>query len=57
MTQTRLVARTTITAPAKISVALNVNGRQRQLKLALWTTLLDALLHSGRDRRTRLPVA
>jgi hypothetical protein len=35
MTQTRLVARTTITAPAKISVALNVNGRQRQLKLAI----------------------
>jgi xanthine dehydrogenase YagT iron-sulfur-binding subunit len=36
------VARTK-TGPAKISVALIVNGQQRQLKLAPWTTLLDAL--------------
>jgi xanthine dehydrogenase YagT iron-sulfur-binding subunit len=42
MTQSTKVARTT-TGPAKISVALIVNGQQRQLKLAPWTTLLDAL--------------
>src|ERR1700704_6164041 len=34
---------TTRPAPAKISVALDVNGRQRQIKVAPWTTLLDAL--------------
>ena len=33
----------TIPAPAKIPVALNVNGVQKQLNLAPWTTLLDAL--------------
>jgi xanthine dehydrogenase YagT iron-sulfur-binding subunit len=43
MTRTSTVARTTSPAPAKISVALNVNGRQRQLEVATWTTLLDAL--------------
>ena len=44
MTQATTVARTTTSpAPAKISVALNVNGQQRQLKFAPWTTLLDAL--------------
>ena len=44
MTPTSPVARaTTSPAPAKISVALNVNGQQRHLKLAPWTTLLDAL--------------
>jgi xanthine dehydrogenase YagT iron-sulfur-binding subunit len=44
MTQATKVARTTTgPVPAKISVALNVNGQQRQLKLAPWTTLLDAL--------------
>ena len=44
MTQTSPVARaTTSPAPAKIPVALNVNGQQRQLKLPPWTTLLDAL--------------
>jgi xanthine dehydrogenase YagT iron-sulfur-binding subunit len=42
MTQSTKVARTK-TGPAKISVALIVNGQQRQLKLAPWTTLLDAL--------------
>jgi xanthine dehydrogenase YagT iron-sulfur-binding subunit len=41
MTQATKVARSS--APAKISVALNVNGQQRQLRLAPWTTLLDAL--------------
>ena len=44
MTPTSPVARaTTSPAPAKIPVALNVNGQQRHLKLAPWTTLLDAL--------------
>jgi len=36
-------ARDMIPAPEKIPVALVVNGVQRQLKLAPWTTLLDAL--------------
>jgi xanthine dehydrogenase YagT iron-sulfur-binding subunit len=35
--------RDTIPVPAKISVALNVNGVKKQLNLAPWTTLLDAL--------------
>jgi xanthine dehydrogenase YagT iron-sulfur-binding subunit len=44
MTQASPVARaTTNPAPAKISVALHINGRERQLKVAPWTTLLDAL--------------
>jgi xanthine dehydrogenase YagT iron-sulfur-binding subunit len=44
MTHATKVARTkTGSVPAKISVALIVNGQQRQLKLAPWTTLLDAL--------------
>lgn len=44
MTQVTKVARTkTSSMPAKIPVALNVNGQQSQLKLAPWTTLLDAL--------------
>jgi xanthine dehydrogenase YagT iron-sulfur-binding subunit len=30
-------------APAIIPVALNVNGVRKQLKIAPWTTLLDAL--------------
>jgi xanthine dehydrogenase YagT iron-sulfur-binding subunit len=33
----------TIPAPAKIPVSLRVNGVSRQLALAPWTTLLDAL--------------
>jgi xanthine dehydrogenase YagT iron-sulfur-binding subunit len=41
MTQATKVARSPV--PDKISVALNVNGQQRQLRLAPWTTLLDAL--------------
>lgn len=44
MSNTSTAARTTTSsAPARISVALNVNGQQRQLKVAPWTTLLDAL--------------
>ena len=35
--------RQTIPAPAKISVSLRVNGVLRQLAIAPWTTLLDAL--------------
>jgi xanthine dehydrogenase YagT iron-sulfur-binding subunit len=35
--------RDTNPAPAKIAVALNVNGVQKQLNVAPWTTLLDAL--------------
>jgi xanthine dehydrogenase YagT iron-sulfur-binding subunit len=35
--------RHTIPAPAKIPVALIVNGVQKQLAVAPWTTLLDAL--------------
>jgi xanthine dehydrogenase YagT iron-sulfur-binding subunit len=35
--------RDTIPAPAKIPVALIVNGTRKQLKIAPWTTLLDAL--------------
>jgi xanthine dehydrogenase YagT iron-sulfur-binding subunit len=33
----------TIPVPDKVSVALTVNGVERQLKVAPWTTLLDAL--------------
>jgi xanthine dehydrogenase YagT iron-sulfur-binding subunit len=33
----------TIPAPGKIPVALIVNGARKQLKIAPWTTLLDAL--------------
>jgi xanthine dehydrogenase YagT iron-sulfur-binding subunit len=36
-------ARESIAAPDKISVSLTVNGVARQLNLAPWTTLLDAL--------------
>jgi xanthine dehydrogenase YagT iron-sulfur-binding subunit len=44
MAATRPAARPpTIPAPAKIPVALIVNGTRKQLKIAPWTTLLDAL--------------
>jgi xanthine dehydrogenase YagT iron-sulfur-binding subunit len=44
MAQTNTVARAaTSQVPPKISIVLNVNGQHRQLKLAPWTTLLDAL--------------
>jgi xanthine dehydrogenase YagT iron-sulfur-binding subunit len=33
----------TIPAPGKISVSLTVNGAQRKLQVAPWTTLLDTL--------------
>jgi xanthine dehydrogenase YagT iron-sulfur-binding subunit len=35
--------RETIPAPAKISINMTVNGTHRQLAVAPWTTLLDAL--------------
>jgi xanthine dehydrogenase YagT iron-sulfur-binding subunit len=35
--------RDTISAPAKIPVGLVVNGTRKQLNMAPWTTLLDAL--------------
>jgi len=46
MAATRAAARPlreTIPAPAKISVALTVNGAKKQLNVAPWTSLLDAL--------------
>jgi xanthine dehydrogenase YagT iron-sulfur-binding subunit len=42
MAQTSTVT-ATIPAPAKISVTLTVNGTRRQLRVAAWTSLLDAL--------------
>jgi xanthine dehydrogenase YagT iron-sulfur-binding subunit len=39
-------AASTIPAPEKLTVTLTVNGRETQLSVAPWTTLLDAL----RDR-------
>jgi xanthine dehydrogenase YagT iron-sulfur-binding subunit len=36
-------ARHTIAAPDKVEVAMIVNGVERRLKVAPWTTLLDAL--------------
>ena len=41
--RTRTAARPTIPAPDKIPVKLIVNGVERQLKVAPWTSLLDAL--------------
>ena len=45
MAQTRPAqpARPTIPAPQKIPLSLTVNGVERKLELAPWTTLLDAL--------------
>jgi xanthine dehydrogenase YagT iron-sulfur-binding subunit len=43
MTRTNTVAQVTIPAPKKITVALTVNDVETQLKIAPWTTLLDAL--------------
>ena len=43
MTQASTVATKQITTPAKISITLTINGRQTQLNVAPWTTLLDAL--------------
>jgi xanthine dehydrogenase YagT iron-sulfur-binding subunit len=43
MARASTATRTTISASEKISVALTVNGIERQLKFAPWRTLLDAL--------------
>jgi xanthine dehydrogenase YagT iron-sulfur-binding subunit len=46
MAETGTMARSlrgAIPAPAKISVTLTVNGAKKQLNIAPWTTLLDAL--------------
>ena len=43
MALTRKVAQPTIPTPDKISIVLFVNGVEKQLKVAPWTTLLDAL--------------
>jgi xanthine dehydrogenase YagT iron-sulfur-binding subunit len=43
MARTSTPARPTITGPQKIPVALTVNGVARQIEVAPWTTLLDAL--------------
>ena len=43
MAQTSTVTNPTIPAPAKISVTLTVNGTKAQLRVAAWTSLLDAL--------------
>jgi xanthine dehydrogenase YagT iron-sulfur-binding subunit len=43
MTRTNTFAQTTIPGPQKITVALTVNNVETQLKIAPWTTLLDAL--------------
>ena len=45
MAQTRPAQpiRQTIPAPHKIPLSLTVNGVERKLELAPWTTLLDAL--------------
>jgi xanthine dehydrogenase YagT iron-sulfur-binding subunit len=43
MARARTVARPTIPAPEKTSIVLVVNGAERPLRVAPWTTLLDAL--------------
>jgi xanthine dehydrogenase YagT iron-sulfur-binding subunit len=43
MARARTVERPTIPVPAKISIVLVVNGAERPLTVAPWTTLLDAL--------------
>jgi xanthine dehydrogenase YagT iron-sulfur-binding subunit len=40
------LARTRVSAPAKIPVTFTVNGNARRLEVAPWTTLLDALRES-----------
>ena len=42
MTEARGSARST-SVPAKLAVTLHVNGAERKLSVASWTTLLDAL--------------
>src|SRR5712675_1410964 len=43
MTRTSTAAGAALPAPDRISIALIVNGARKQLKIAPWTTLLDAL--------------
>jgi xanthine dehydrogenase YagT iron-sulfur-binding subunit len=43
MAKSTVAARSTNETPAKVPVALRVNGAQAQLEVAPWTTLLDAL--------------
>lgn len=43
MAQTSTATHPTIPTPAKVSVTLTVNGTSRQLRVAAWTSLLDAL--------------
>jgi xanthine dehydrogenase YagT iron-sulfur-binding subunit len=43
MTRTLTAPRPAIPAPEKIPIRMRVNGVEMQLKLAPWTTLLDAL--------------
>jgi xanthine dehydrogenase YagT iron-sulfur-binding subunit len=43
MAQTSTATHATIPTPAKVSVTLTVNGTSRQLRVAAWTSLLDAL--------------
>src|SRR5437667_12245712 len=43
MAQTSTASRDSIAVPEKIPLTLNVNGTERKLMLAPWTTLLDAL--------------
>ncbi|MDB6017220.1 MAG: (2Fe-2S)-binding protein [Pedosphaera sp.] len=40
---TTFESKTATAAPPKISIALKVNGARKQLEVAPWTTLLDAL--------------
>jgi xanthine dehydrogenase YagT iron-sulfur-binding subunit len=43
MTRTTRATPPSIPTPEKIPIALTINGVERQLKIAPWTTLLDAL--------------
>jgi xanthine dehydrogenase YagT iron-sulfur-binding subunit len=43
MTRTTRATPPSIPTPEKISIALTINGVERQLKIAPWTTLLDVL--------------
>jgi xanthine dehydrogenase YagT iron-sulfur-binding subunit len=43
MAQTSQVNHPKTPVPPKLSVTLTVNGAERQLRIAVWTTLLDAL--------------
>jgi xanthine dehydrogenase YagT iron-sulfur-binding subunit len=45
MARTSTAIPSRIPAPAKIPVTITVNGASRQIEVAPWTTLLDALRH------------